>query len=296
MSEKIRIKNYCSFCQLDSNHEVLFKIVDNGDDEYYHHAWVYMTVQCLGCENISYRTVYEDYESSYVDEDNNWRHDTTITTYPSSIKYYKNLKYTHILPDKIKIVFMEAINAFRSECYLLTGVAFRAVIEAVCIENDIKGRNLEFKINNLSRAKLITEKEATRLHSIRFIGNDSIHSMSVPKTETLYLVLEIIEHLLKNLYIIDYRSKDKLETLISEYSDFITLLNKELKGFSNGDEYPLAKYFGKDMRLMNGNLSNFEKELMTKITSGEYTKLSIGKVAEFPNSKDSLQHFILSKS
>lgn len=293
MADKKYIKNYCSRCQFDTNHIVLFQKTVNSNDEDYHCAWKYMTVQCLGCENISYRTDFEDYETAYPDEYDNWHHDITTDRYPNSLKDYRPLTDTWILPDKIRIVYNEAINAFRANCFLLTGVAFRAVIEAVCIDKEIKGRNLELKINNLAKARLITEKEAERLHSIRFIGNDSVHEMTVPKEKTLYIVLEIIEHLLKNLYIIDYRVKDKLETLINEYPDFVKLLNKELKKFNKGDEYPLAKYFGKDMRRLNGKLSLFENDLISKIKSKEYTKLKLGKIAKFAGSKDELQHFIV---
>lgn len=291
MADKIYIKNYCSRCQFDTNHVILYLKTVNSDDEHYHCAWKYMAVQCLGCENVSYRTDFEDYETSYPDEYNDWHHEITTDRYPNSLKDYSPLTDTWILPDKIKIVYNEAINAFKANCYLLTGVAFRAVIEAVCIDKEIKGRNLELKINNLAKARLITEKEAERLHSIRFIGNDSVHEMAVPKEKILYIVLEIIEHLLKNLYLIDYRLKDKLETLINEYSDFIKLLNKEIKNFKKGDEYPLAKFFGKDMRRLNGKLSLFENDLITKINANEYTKLKIGKVAIFAGSKDHLQHF-----
>jgi len=293
MAEKKYIKNFCSRCQFDTNHLILFLKTVNNEDEDYHCAWKYMAVQCLGCESVSYRTDFEDYEVSYPDEYDNWHHDITTDRYPNSLKNYKSLSNTWILPEKIKIVYNEAINAFKSNCFLLTGVAFRAVIEAVCIDKEIKGRNLELKINNLSKARLITEKEAERLHSIRFIGNDSVHEMTVPKEKTLYIVLEIIEHLLKNIYIIDYQLKDNLETLINEYPDFIKLLNKELKNFNKGDEYPLAKYFGRDMRRLNGKISLFENELITKINSGDYKKLKLGKIGKFASSKDDLQHFII---
>jgi hypothetical protein len=117
--------------------------------------------------------------------------------------------------------------------------------------------------------------------------------MTVPKEKTLYIVLEIIEHLLKNIYIIDYQVKGKLETLINKYPEFEKLLHKEIKSFKKGDEYPIAKYFGKDMRRLNGKLAFFEKELISKINSKEFALLTLGKVDKFAGSKEDLQHFII---
>lgn len=176
---------------------------------------------------------------------------------------------------------------------MLAGVGFRAVIEAICLDKSISGRNLETQINNLSRNRLITDKESERLHAVRFLGNDSIHEMLVPTERALYLVLEIIEHLLKNIYLFDFQTKPILDTFISDYEDFEELLIKELKKYNSGDEFPLAKYLGKDVRRLNGQLSVFESELIGKINNGEFKKLGIGSIKGFgTNTTDQFQHFV----
>lgn len=200
----------------------------------------------------------------------------------------------YILPEKIRIVYDEAIKAFKANCYLLAGVGFRAVIEAVCIDKQIPGRDLESKINNLAKNRLITDKEADRLHSIRFIGNDSVHEMAVPKEKALYIVLDIIEHLLKNLYLIDHQAKGQIDTITSTYTEFTELLNKHLRQHKVGDEFPLAKYFGKDTRRLSGRLSEFEAILVEEIGAGNYEHLKIGKFEPFGNSSEKVQHFIIS--
>lgn len=291
MSNTKKIKNYCRQCQSQTNHSVLFKKVVNPSEDY-HCSYIYMTVECAGCESVSYRTDFEDYESAYPDEYDQWQHDTTTTTYPSILFNHKGLSNTYILPEKIRIVYLEAIEAFKNNCFLLTGVAFRAIIEAICIDREIKGNNLEVKINKLAKSRLITDKEGERLHSIRFIGNDSVHEMSVPRKDTLYLVLNIIEHLLNNLYIIDYETKDSLETIINEFDDFKGLLNKNLKQYEQTEELPLSKFFGKDVRRIKGKISDFETELIEKINKGEYTELTVGKKDKYKGSKEELQHFI----
>lgn len=293
MSENKTVKSFCSRCHYETNHGVLFSKTVDYDPEEYHCSSVYRVVQCLGCENISFRSVFYDFEASYPDNEGNWIPETTINLYPSLLKEHQPLSNTYILPSKIQTVYKEAINAFKANCFLLTGVAFRAVIEAVCIDKKIAGRDLETKINNLAKNRLITEKEADRLHSIRFIGNDSVHEMSVPKEESLYIVLDIIEHLLKNLYLIDYQAKGKIETVVAEWKEFIDLLNDDLKKYAVNDEFPLAKFLGKNIRRLTGRLPEFEKQLIKEINSGSYDNLTVGKFDKFGTSKDSLQHFIV---
>jgi len=172
-------------------------------------------------------------------------------------------------------------------------VAFRAVIEAICLEEEVPRRNLEKKINNLVRQKLITEKEAKRLHPIRFIGNDSVHEMKVPNENSLGIVLNIIEHLLNNIYLIDYDSEGVLETVIDKFYQFERLLKQCIRKMNDGDEIPLAKILNKNVRRFNSKLNDFENELIVKINNNEYRSLSIGKVDVYGNDSIQRQHFII---
>ena len=127
------------------------------------------------------------------------------------------------------------VYSLKNNCYLLSGVGLRAVIEAVCIEQSITGRNLEVKINNLVKNKLITEKDANRLHSIRFLGNDSVHEMDVPNEAKLRAAIEIVEHMLKNLYLIDIEASEHLDTIISNYDDFKALFLRKYRNTREKD-------------------------------------------------------------
>lgn len=286
-------KSYCQRCDYETNHSILFKENIRSDNEEYDYSIDYMIVKCLGCDRISYREVFIDIESSFPDQDGNWIPEITVETFPKKIRVAKSLENTYALPEKIKLIYDEAINAYNADCFILTGVAFRAVIEAICLEEKILGNNLEKKINNLVKQKLITEKEAKRLHSIRFIGNDSVHEMKVPKTKSLKMVLNIIEHLLNNIYLIDYDSKGVLETVIDKFTEFENLLNQCVKKLNSGDEVPLAKIINKNVRRFNGKLNEFETELIKKIANNDYTKLSIGKVDSYGNDSTKRQHFII---
>ena len=291
-----KIKSYCQRCDYETNQEVLFKESIRGNPEEYDYAVDYMVVRCMGCENISFREDFIDIELSYPDEHGDWHTDITTTYYPKKDRIIKRLKNIYDLPEKIRLIYNEAINAFNADSFILTGVAFRAVIEAICLEENVPGKNLEKKINNLVRQKFITEKEAKRLHSIRFIGNDSIHEMKVPKVKSLEIVLNIIEHLLNNLYLIDADSEGVLETIIDKYNEFEVLLNQCIKKMKNGEEIPLAKILGKNVRRLNGKLSDFENELISRINNNEYSNLSIGKIDIYGNDTIQRQHFIINNN
>lgn len=285
------IKNFCIRCNFETNHNVLQKEIERGYGDDFHYQVDYLIVKCCGCERISFREEFADLNDMFPDDDDNWHPSITVENYPAKLKIAKKLDDIYVLPKKIKIVYEEAINAFNNDCFLLTGVAFRAIIEAICIEEDIPGKDLAKKIDNLVRQKLITEKEAQRLHSIRFLGNDSVHEMNVPDKETLLMVLNIAEHLLNNLYIIDFKTRNHLETVINEYPEFERLLDSNLVKFKINDEIPLAKILGKSYRRLNGKMSDFENQLKEKINCGNYDKLEIGKIDIYGNNPNKVLHF-----
>lgn len=293
MSEKAEnIISYCTSCNNDNNHEVLFKAEISGDENYQFHR-DYLTIKCLGCDSISFRDDFHDIESSFPNDNDEWEIPLTSTVYPPFLKNHKGLEYSYRLPESINTVYRESIKAFEINCKLLAGAGFRAIIEAICIEKEIKGRTLEIKINNLSKDGLITKKECERLHSIRFLGNDSIHEMKVPQEKQLKVVLNIIEHILSNIYLIDYEVDSNLEKPINEYVPFKKLLAKKLKEYASGDVFPLVKFLDKDVRRVKDNFVQFEKDLVAEINAGTYDKLSIGVSQPYSGSTGNVQHYIV---
>lgn len=292
---KDKLKSYCERCDFETNHEALFveKYQSDIKAEGYDYAKEFYVVRCLGCGRISFRSEFIDLEGSYPDEYGNWNPEISVVTYPPKPKIERGLKRTYELPDKIRMIYDESISAYNANCPLLTGVAFRAIIEAICIEESISGKNLEVRINGLVRQKLITEKEAKRLHSIRFIGNDSVHEMKVPKDRSLRLVLNIVEHLLNNLYLIDIDSYGVLETVVDNYEDFEDLVSRCVKKMKKGEEIPLPKLIGKNVRRLNGKLIEFENKLIERIKKGEYSRLSVGRIDSYGNDPTQRQHFVI---
>lgn len=268
------VKNYCSRCVRESNH-VVKAFTKLGRSEEYNIETFYMIVECAGCNNISYRTAIIDYDSSYSGNSELIEPDLTIESYPNSLKFHKALEDRWYLPRKIQVIYEEALKTFSVGSNLLTAVAFRSIIEAVCKHKSVQGSgNLEALIKNMVKEGLITKNEAQRLHAIRYMGNDSVHDFSIPKTQALYKVLDVVEHLLRNLYIIDKQLQDEIETPFKNYNEFIDALNLQIRSLEVGNIKTLTEILDKDARRLIDNGVEFESLLKLQIESGEYKYLS----------------------
>ncbi|TCD03204.1 DUF4145 domain-containing protein [Pedobacter psychroterrae] len=297
MKLETKIYNYCTACYKLTNHTVkgLHTVEGNWDYQTTHH---YAVVECNGCNNVSFRKEVIDHESMEYDPDSgSYFPQTDVSYFPKALEGHRNELETHYIPDNIIAVYQDTIKAFTSEAYLLTGVGFRAIIEAICIDQKIRIKDFEDlkqQIDKMYQKKLITLKEASRLHTIRFLGNDSIHAMVVPKKEDLHVVLHIIENLLNNLYVIDQQIKGGLEKMIPDFAGFRTLLNFRLNKFVVGDSISLGKLLEKSARRLGDQASEFEKELISKIETGQYTKLGLGEIKPNPdNTKPDIQYYVV---
>lgn len=284
--------SYCTKCQGNTNHSIIGEKLIPITNKYINIETKHFLIECNGCSNVSYRKEFHDYDEAYPDEYDEWIHDMTIELYPQVLENHKPLEKIHIIPNEIQTVYSESIAAFKANCLLLAGVGFRAVIEAVCLDKGIIKGDLASKINNLSKGRIITEKEAERLHAIRFMGNDGVHEMEVPEKKALYVVLEIIEQLLKNLYILEHSAKPVLKLYINNFKEFKSLIIQHIKKFEVGDELPLAKYLGKDVRRLNSKINQFETELIHAIIEGSFTELKLGSNKAFGTPPTIQQHFI----
>lgn len=280
-------KCYCPKCREQTKHISLFnKKISSGEDDNISWFETFEIVECAGCENIQFKKTYGDESmvnyNSYTDHEEYYY---DIMCYPTALKKHIPLVNEYSLPPKIRAIYKETLATFKAGSNTLTGVGFRAVIEAICIDKNIKGKDLQQKINNLLKDKLITEKECKRLHSIRFLGNDSVHEMLKPETSTLYIVLEIIEHLLKNIYLIDLNIGNHLETIINDYSQFEELIWSKCNRLGNGSQISVRSVLGKDFRRFEvESLANFTDMLIARTERSEIDWLVIEN-KESTNSK-----------
>jgi hypothetical protein len=287
---KREVYNHCNSCDRKTHHTVEGENSYTSNDDYNQYKVSHQIVKCKGCDTISFRKEYHDYDGAFQQEDGEWDYPLTVDTYPKEIKEGVKQRY---LPDLVSEIYSETCTAYSQGSLVLAGIGLRATIEAICNDQKISGKELSTRINNLASQGLISKKDSSRLHSIRFLGNDAAHEIAKPSLRAFKAALVIVEHLLTTVYVLDAESKGKLISIIEEYHQFEELLTQHIKRHNIGDEYPLIHILGKDFRRLIGSTGRLEKKLDERIGKGEFPMLGFGKKAKFEKSPTELQHYIV---
>lgn len=267
----------CKKCARSTRHEILFSHHVGPDEDDYPDAETWQVVRCQGCYNVGFRYQYDDYAAVYEDHEGNYVHETSVSMFPKTIRNHKNLDSTHLIPDVIRNVYKQTLSACSEEAYVLASVGLRATIEATCNHLKVSGSSLERRIDLLHKGGYVSNSDKKWLHAIRFLGNDAAHEILEPKESELLVALEIVEHLLNSVFILESKAK-KLETVIENYDEFIKTLMSCVKGQNPGDVMGLANILGRKKRLVVQNLASFESKLIEDISTGKITCINLGKV------------------
>jgi Domain of unknown function (DUF4145) len=199
----------CFNCTGKTTHKVLVSVDVQGQEEYQNDAFNIswstdnQIVQCLGCKTVSFRQAsshsedYEDYNEEHT------CYAIREKLYPSRLEGIKGLgDDTHYLPSSIKRIYDETLMALSNQAPVLAGIGLRALLETVCKEKQATGGNLLTKIDNLVNIGILTPASAAILHKIRTLGNDAAHEVKPHSDRQLSLAMAIVEHLLKDVYIL----------------------------------------------------------------------------------------------
>jgi hypothetical protein len=189
---------FCNRCKTETNHTCQSEYIRHR--EYEGHYWEqnrYRLWICAGCESASLEVAYQDVGYG---SDDNW----DIDYFPKREADDVKGKFFIKLPDKLNKIYRETIQAFNNNLNVLCAVGLRALIEGICDDKGIKGKNLETKIDGLN--SMLPANIVTNLHNFRFIGNIAIHELTPPEKHALRLAIEIVEDLLNFLYELDYKA------------------------------------------------------------------------------------------
>ncbi|CAG9266464.1 hypothetical protein BCEP4_410039 [Burkholderia cepacia] len=271
-----KIKNYCRSCNNSTNHEICAEQSET-DYDGYHAETKYRIVRCLGCDSYSFRQELHDYESLYQVDDDEWEHDINVSIYPKYIEGHKEADEIYSIPDIVRKIYRESLSAFKNDLYILTGIGFRATVEAICNERSVSGKDLNARINNLAKMGLLSQTDANLLHSIRFLGNDAAHEMTAASEENLKVALRIIDHLLHAVYIIRNLA-GTLEQIIDKYDDFKSLVKKNLMATPSTGPRGLIAILGRSRRRISADLAAFEAQLVAEINGGTVDWIQLGPV------------------
>lgn len=199
---------YCNRCKGDTRHECLLSkarredTFDDDDEFPFHYTeyWGYIVWQCLGCDSL---TLEERYTfDGQRDSDGEYLWD--ITFHPSRVRNQIRPKYFNRLPKNLGNIYKEAISTFNANARVLCAAGLRSLIEGICVNKEIKGKNLQERIDGLSA--VLPANIVKNLHSLRFMGNIATHELEPPPTDDLRLAVEICEDLLNFLYELDYKA------------------------------------------------------------------------------------------
>jgi hypothetical protein len=209
---------HCIECKRSTRHRVTVSLDKSGSEGDREEGWSvdwsdrYQVLECQGCETISFRHQSWFSEAQDFDDDG-----TRERIYPLRNKDAINAKPYHNVPSNLRRIYNELIDCFNNDSPTLCAAGLRAIVEGICAQQGIvdgpvsapaKGGgtqivrrdNLEGRIAGLQEKGLLTQSSAQTLHEHRYLGNSAVHELARPSPDELKLAIEIVEHVLEQLY------------------------------------------------------------------------------------------------
>ena len=268
MSDNKIIKCFCSECEKETNHEILYEKDERYDCYDNEYEVCYQVVRCCGCENISFRRVTVDLNNWIQDEMGYGEPSKTEVVFPSMKKSYKRLDKPFYLPEKVLLIYNETVSAIENNNYLLAAMGMRAIVEAVCKEKNVKGKNLEIQIENLKKMKLISESDCNLLHGVRFLGNEAVHEIESPRLYVIETTMKILEHLLLGVYVYPQDAEHCLKIAVSDYEAFKEIVKREIDSKKVGTQGTLSSFIDKDLLKRFVIFKELEKRYLDDVKKG----------------------------
>lgn len=195
----------CSQCGQVTCHRVMTRVASSDESENGEvQVWDWHeVVQCGGCRAVSFCHASQCSEDFDFDPRTGEQFlSVTKKLYPSRVAGRPLLRDAHYLPHGVYLIYQEAHGALSNDLRISAGFGIRAIVEAVCKDRSVDGKDLQKKIDALADDGDITSAGAKILHSLRFMGNEAVHEMKRHTDEEMSAAFDVIENLLQNVYII----------------------------------------------------------------------------------------------
>lgn len=204
--ETIQMKRlYCNWCRHETNHELKGEHTGTfGDPEVGEprEALIYRLWICMGCER---GLLEEEYWHEAMPPDfEKFEYFPKRSEHSLTAKQYSKLK------PQLRAIYQEAITCYNEKALILCTAGLRALLEGICQDKKIKGKNLKAKIEGL-KAILPNKNIIRNLHHFRFMGNDAVHELAAPKQKEVALAIGVIEDLMNFFYELDYKASQLRE-------------------------------------------------------------------------------------
>lgn len=148
---------------------------------------------CKGCDTSALEIVYNEGESFVSDAE----------FCPPRKLHGVTIKEFRRLPSELISIYSEVINSFNYKLNTLCAIGLRALLEGICEDKGVPGKNLQKRIDGLKA--FLPENIVNSLHSFRFMGNQAAHELEAPSQYDLKLCIEVVEDLLNYLYELEYK-------------------------------------------------------------------------------------------
>jgi hypothetical protein len=273
------LRSNCRRCSRQTRQEVLYAIENKADEPYYNELHTWQVLRCMGCESIGFRYRYDDFDDVSELPSGRTQHATKYYRYPNAIPGHRPLEYLHAVPAVIRQVYNQTISAYAGDASILAGMGLRATIEAVCNHLAISGSSLEKRIDQLYKTGFISSNDKRRLHAIRFLGNDAAHEIRQPKAPELRVALEIVEHLINSVFILELRAKN-LDVQVETFDQFKELVQHCVMKVHGEQALSLTAILGRNKRRVSGDIAPLEDQLIAIIQSGSFEFLKLDSVQQ----------------
>lgn len=212
MSEKTSDKKptkriFCNRCKRETNHILQCEHRNDvdfdggGEQIVFNLEEIYRLWICAGCEVGTLETELTDW---FIAEKTG-EPESFLTYSPKRTSKNVRSKYFRKLPEKLRTIYQESVNAYNGKLHLLCAAGLRSLMEGICADQGITRGKLHQKINALK--KVLPDNIVDNLHSFRFMGNEAVHDLTLPGQDDLRLAIEISEDLLNYLYELDYKAR-----------------------------------------------------------------------------------------
>jgi len=202
------LKAHCNHCGDETRHRVLHQAVTSGEygreepesDEPHSREeddWMfeYATLECLGCGEVCVRETRRYWDPIHECTE------TEATCFPPRI-FRRIPNWHHELPPDVAALMKEVYVALALDSRRLAVMGARTLVDLV-ITNTV-GDQASFLrgLQALESAKVISAKTRDYLLAAIDVGNAVTHRAYAPPPEDLAQVLEIVEDLLRQVYIL----------------------------------------------------------------------------------------------
>lgn len=207
---KIEPEVVCVKCAGKTSHKILASVDENGSEGDFDWHSGHQIIQCQGCKSLSYRIVSSNSEEYFYDEHGDCHHIETEKLYPPRLEGRRSLgDQTIYLPQEVRQIYDETSIALAVHAPVLAAVGLRSLVEQVCKEKEAVDGDLFTRIENLVETRVLTPASAAILHKIRTLGNAAAHEVKPHTERQLSLAMDIVEHLLKDVYILPKQAEDE---------------------------------------------------------------------------------------